>query len=260
MNKFLKMIRDCYPIVVLMLGIFFIFIPLPMFVIEVLLVLDYMLALFLFWLKTNCGNEKLLFYTRFVISFCLLTCGIMISTLRTFLTIKDIESQLPIVRVIGTWICRENIVCGFFTTLLLCGALILFCKLFLSRHAKIGSCYCFDAMNTKLFNIDNLYNNNLITEEEANCRKEAVRKNVDYFSSMDGAIQYYTGTIVAFMAMYVIEIVGGFSLGMIELKLTWQEALWQYVMLSTGYLILFTIPIFIVGLTLRIAKEQFLND
>ena len=27
MNKFLKMIRDCYPIVVLMLGIFFIFIP-----------------------------------------------------------------------------------------------------------------------------------------------------------------------------------------------------------------------------------------
>ena len=184
----------------------------------------------------------------------------MISTLRTFLTIKDIESQLPIVRVIGTWICRENIVCGFFTTLLLCGALILFCKLFLSRHVKIGSCYCFDAMNTKLFNIDNLYNNNLITEEEANCRKEAVRKNVDYFSSMDGAIQYYTGTIVAFMAMYVIEIVGGFSLGMIELKLTWQEALWQYVMLSTGYLILFTIPIFIVGLTLRIAKEQFLND
>lgn len=115
-------------------------------------------------------------------------------------------------------------------------------------------------MNTKLFNIDNLYNNNLITEEEANCRKEAVRKNVDYFYSMDGAIQYYTGTIVAFMAMYVIEIVGGFSLGMIELKLTWQEALWQYVMLSTGYLILFTIPIFIVGLTLRIAKEQFLND
>ena len=60
--------------------------------------------------------------------------------------------------------------------------------------------------------------------------------------------------------MYVIEIVGGFSLEMIELKLTWQEALWQYVMLSTGYLILFTIPIFIVGLTLRIAKEQFLND
>ena len=69
MNKFLKMIRDCYPIVVLMLGIFFIFVPLPMFVIEVLLVLDYMLALFLFWLKTSSGNEKLLFYARFVISF-----------------------------------------------------------------------------------------------------------------------------------------------------------------------------------------------
>ena len=43
-------------------------------------------------------------------------------------------------------------------------------------------------MNTKLFNIDNLYNNNLITEEEANCRKEAVHKNVDYFSSMDGSM------------------------------------------------------------------------
>lgn len=252
MNRFSKLVKDVYPIAVFVLAAVLLFVPLPMKIIEVLMSVEYIFALFLFCFKARCDKKRLTVFPNLIIGFSLFTLAIVISTVRTFLKTTEFDAQIPIIRIIGTLICRENVVCGLFTTLLLSGALIIFCKLFISKQTEAGARYCLDTMNSKLREIENLFIQNKITKQDAKDRKEDVQKTADYFSAMDGAAKFFAGTINAFLIMCIVVIAGGVALGIIELELNWQEALRQYVMLSTGYLVIFIIPLFIVGLSLRV--------
>ena len=91
------------------------------------------------------------------------------------------------VLIIGQWICRENFVCGFFTTLMLCASLLLFCKIHVNRSQEVAARFCLDRMNQELFDIDQQIDRKEITEEEGEILKEKVLNQIDHYSSMDGS-------------------------------------------------------------------------
>ena len=256
MNKILSKLKDALPLAMLVLVLVLIFVPLPIMVIQALMVINIGFSLCLVLSKFFNSTAIAYYFPRLVIYSSVYTCALAISTTRTFLTIKTLEEQIPIVVCIGQWICRENYVAGFFTTLMLCGALLFFCKLYVERSQYIVARFCLDQMNRKLFEIDKQVEQKKISIEEGNVQRQKVHNECDFFSSMDGSAKFLLGTIAAFAVLFIIAVAGGTGVGILDQNMHWKDALNQYIMLSSGYLVLFVIPLFLTSLGFKTRKLE----
>lgn len=249
MNKIFSNVKKLLPLIVLSFVLAFIFIPLPSLCIEILLIADYLFAIGFFLLQILATTKsRLLCVYKLIPLFCVFTCGIFIAATRTFLTISDFDKQLNIVRIIGGWICRENAVCGFFTTLFMGGAILFFCKQSTSKAAETSARFCLDGINQKIFDIDQKLLKKEITEDKAKNLKKRVATEIDYYSNVDGTAHFLEKTITSIIILFVVVTAGGFAVGFLENQMSWQEVLNQYTTLSSGYLVVFLIPLFIVDM------------
>ncbi len=256
MNKILKTLNDLLPLGMLAFALVLILVPLPVMVIQVLIVLNLGFSLCLFLAKFFGQTSIAYNFPRLVLYFCTFTCALIIATTRTFLTIPALEGQIPLVLIIGQWICRENFICGFFTTLMLCGSLLLYCKMHVNRSQEVAARFCLDRMTQELFDIDRQIARKEVTEEEGEILKEKVRNQTDHYSSMDGSAKFLLGTMGAFTVLYIIAVGGGVAVGVLDRNMYWKDALNQYVMLSSGYLVLFVVPLFLTSLGFKTSKAN----
>ena len=227
MNKIVSTIKDLFPLIMLAMVLVLIFVPIPVMLIQVLIILNLGFSLCLFLAKFFSKTMIAFHFPRLALYFCLFTCALIIATTRTFLAISTLEEQIPLVLKIGHWICRENFVCGFFTTLMLCASLLLFCKMHVSRSQEVAARFCLDRMTQELFDIDQQIARKEVTEEEGEVLKEKVRNQIDHYSSMDGSAKFLLGTMGAFTVLYIIAVGGGVAVGVLDRNMYWKDALDQ---------------------------------
>ena len=248
MNKILNTLIDLLPIGMLAFALVLIFVPIPIMLIQALIMLNIGFSLCLFLTKFFGQTSIAYNFPRLVFYFCIFTCALIIATTRTFLAIPTLEGQIPLVLIIGQWICRENFICGFFTTLMLCGSLLLYCKMHVNRSQEVAARFCLDRKNQQLFDIDQKIARKEITEDEGEFHKKRVSEKVDLYICMDGSAKFLLGTLRAFVVLYLVAVGGGVHVGILERNMHWKDALNQYVMLSSGYLVLFVVPMFLTSL------------
>jgi flagellar biosynthesis protein FlhA len=117
-----------------------------------------------------------------------------------------------------------------------------------NRSQEVAARFCLDRMNQQLFDIDQKIARKEITEDEGEFQKKRVAEKVDLYSCMDGSAKFLMGTLTAFTILYVVAVGGGVAVGILDRNMHWKDALNQYVMLSSGYLVLFVIPLFLTSL------------
>ena len=256
MSKILSRIKDIIPLTMLVLSLILIFVPLPIMLIQALIVINIGFSLCLFLSKFFNNTAIAYYFPQLILYSSIYTCGIAIATTRTFLTIPTLEGHIPLVLIIGQWICRENYICGFFTTLMMCSSLLMFCKLHIQRTQEVAARFCLDRMSQKLLDIDKQVAQHYITAEEGNEQRLKIQNQPSYYSSMDGSAKFLIGTIVAFAILFGVAAVGGTGTGILNLNMPWQDALNQYIMLSSGYLVLFVIPLFLTSLGFKTSKLE----
>ena len=256
MNKIISKAKELLPLIMLVFALVLIFVPLPIMLIQVLLVLDTAFSLCLFLSKFFNSTAIAYHFLRLVIYNSIYTCGIAIATTRTFLSIENLNDHIPLVLNIGRWICRDNYVCGFFTTLLFSSAILMYCHLHVQKCQELAARFCLDMMNQKLFYIDRQVEQKQITIEEGEIEKRKVQLDIDYHSSMDGSSKFLEGAVVALAVLFVIATGGGVAVGILDMNLFWKDSLNQYIMLSSGYLVLFVVPLFLTSLSFKINKLE----
>ena len=254
MNKIMSKIKDLLPLALLVLAFVLIFVPLPVMLIQVLLVLDTAFSLCLFLSRFFNSTAIAYYFPRLVILNSIYTCGIAIATTRAFLSIENLNEHIPLVLTIGRWICRENYVCGFFTTLFFSIAILLFCHLHIQKCQDTAVRFCLDMMSQKFFDIDRQVEQKQITIEEGEAEKRKVQLDIDYHSSMDGSAKFLEGAIAALAVLFVIAAGGGVAVGILDMNLFWKDALNQYIMLASGYLVLFVAPLFLTALSFKVCN------
>lgn len=257
MNKFSSAIKDLLPLFMLTTVIVLIFTQIPVKAIQILIILNFGISLCLFLTKFLNKTRLSFHFPKLVLYFCLFDCALIIATTRTFLAIPTLEGQIPLVLIIGQWICRENFICGFFTSLMLCASLLLYCKMHVNRTQEIAARFYLDKMSLEMFDIDQQIASKKITEEEGKGLKEKVRKQADHYSLIDGSAEFLLGTIAAFTAAYICVVAGGVAVGTLERNMYWKDALKQYIMLSSGHLVLFAAPLFIASLGFKTEIRRF---
>ncbi len=120
------------------------------------------------------------------------------------------------------------------------------------RIAEVSARFTLDAMPGKQMAVDADLNAGLIDEKEAKRRRAEVGEEAEFFGSMDGASKFVRGDAVAGILILLINIFGGFAVGVLQHDLTASQAADTYILLAVGDALVAQIP----GLLISVAAAM----
>ncbi len=116
-----------------------------------------------------------------------------------------------------------------------------------TRIGEVAARFTLDAMPGKQMAIEADLNAGLIDEKQATEKRELIRKEADFYGAMDGAGKFVQGDVKAGLIITLINIVGGILLGTLQNGMSWQEAAHTYTLLTIGDGLVSTIPSLIIS-------------
>ena len=102
------------------------------------------------------------------------------------------------------------------------------------RVSEVSARFTLDAMPGKQMAIDADLNAGLIDADTAKKRRAEVAAEADFYGSMDGASKFVKGDAVAGILILIINIIGGFAVGMAQHGLSFSDAISVYTILAIG--------------------------
>jgi len=116
------------------------------------------------------------------------------------------------------------------------------------RVAEVAARFTLDAMPGKQMAIDADLNAGLIDEVEARERRERIGQEADFFGAMDGASKFVRGDAIAGIIITVVNILGGFIIGVAQQGMPFSQALGTYTLLTVGDGLVSQIPALIISI------------
>jgi flagellar biosynthesis protein FlhA len=117
-----------------------------------------------------------------------------------------------------------------------------------SRVAEVAARFTLDAMPGKQMAIDADLSSGLITEEQARKRRREVSSEADFYGAMDGASKFVKGDAIAGIVITIINLVGGFIVGVVQRGLSLGEAVETYSLLTIGDGLVSQIPALLISI------------
>ncbi|MBO9495228.1 flagellar biosynthesis protein FlhA [Thalassotalea sp. G20_0] len=102
------------------------------------------------------------------------------------------------------------------------------------RISEVTARFTLDALPGKQMAIDADLNAGIIDQQKAHDRRESVRREADFYGSMDGASKFVRGDAVAGLLILAINIIGGMLIGTLGQGLSAGEAFTVYSLLTIG--------------------------
>jgi flagellar biosynthesis protein FlhA len=129
------------------------------------------------------------------------------------------------------------------------------------RIAEVSARFTLDAMPGKQMAIDADLNAGLIDEKEAKRRRAEVGEEAEFFGSMDGASKFVRGDAIAGILILIINIIGGFAIGVMQHGLSVSDAANTYILLAVGDALVAQIPSLLISVAAamvvsRVGKDQ----
>ncbi len=116
-----------------------------------------------------------------------------------------------------------------------------------TRIAEVAARFTLDAMPGKQMAIEADLNAGLIDEKEATEMRKNIRREADFYGSMDGAGKFVQGDVNAGLMITAVNIIGGIGIGVFMKGMAWNDALTTYTLLTIGDGLVATIPSLIIS-------------
>jgi flagellar biosynthesis protein FlhA len=102
------------------------------------------------------------------------------------------------------------------------------------RISEVTARFTLDALPGKQMAIDADLNAGLLTQADAKQRRQEVSKEADFYGAMDGASKFVRGDAIAGILILLINLFGGFAIGIFVYDLSAAQAFQQYALLAIG--------------------------
>jgi len=238
-GKVLNFIQKNIVVVAIILGVFLLVIPIPKALIDLCMILNLSFAIIILMVVITIPRPSdFQTFPRIILLQTLFSLGINISSTRLILAGKfqagHLVGQSNMVQAFARIVAQDNLVIGFVIFIILIIVQVLVVTKGAGRVSEVAARFSLDSMNQKLFDIDNRLNQGVIDEVEAERLKEAVRKEIDFYSNMDGSSKFVSGNVKAGIVITVINLIGGFIVGMVMNGMDFSNALASYSTLTIG--------------------------
>ncbi len=115
------------------------------------------------------------------------------------------------------------------------------------RIAEVAARFTLDAMPGKQMSIDADLNAGLIDEKEARRRRALISREADFYGAMDGASKFVRGEAIAGLLIILINIVGGFVVGVLQHQMAFLKAAQTFTILTIGDGLVSQIPALMIS-------------
>ena len=115
------------------------------------------------------------------------------------------------------------------------------------RTSEVAARFTLDAIPGKQMSIDADLNAGLINENQARNRRQILEQEADFYGSMDGAIRFVRGDAIAGILITVVNILGGFGIGVFQQDMEISEAAQVYTLLTIGDGLVSQLPALVVS-------------
>lgn len=139
-----------------------------------------------------------------------------------------------VIRSFGHFVIGGNYFVGFIIFLILVIINFIVITKGSGRIAEVAARFTLDAMPGKQMSIDADLNAGLIDEKEARRRRAEISREADFYGAMDGASKFVRGEAVAGLLIMLINIVGGFLVGVLQHRMAFLEAGQTFTILTIG--------------------------
>lgn len=254
MNRINFFLRCFVPFVVLALALKAVSSSIPVLSVEILMAFDILFALVLLLSKIFCKDKLLKNFPTLINCFCAFTFVVAVAAAKISLSAGRIEGQIPIVEIIGEWICKGDNVGGFIVALSLIVFILFSFKPFIMDINEDAE-KAWRGQYDKIFEIDQKLRKNLIYESEAKSQKAAIKSNVDSCCNIAKAAKMFMLAINIFAFLLLVNVVGGTAVGVLDFGMTWQESFNHFAMIFTGYSVLFALPLILVSVAFNVNNK-----
>ncbi len=152
-----------------------------------------------------------------------------------------------VIETFGQFVVSGNYVVGFIVFIILLIVQFMVIVKGSGRISEVAARFTLDAMPGKQMAIDADLNTGLITEADARKRRDNISREAEFYGAMDGAGKFVKGDAIAGLIISVINIVGGFIIGVGQRDLSIVEALQQYTILTIGDGLVSQIPALLIS-------------
>jgi flagellar biosynthesis protein FlhA len=207
-------------------------VPLPAFLLDLLIALNITAALLI--LLVSMFVQRPLDFSVFPALLLVATLfRLALNISATRLVLRDGDAG-KVIHAFGSFVVGGNLVIGLVIFLILIIVQIVVVTKGAERVAEVGARFTLDAMPGKQMAIDADLNAGLIDEAGAKQRRADVAAEADFYGAMDGGSKFVKGDAIAAIIITVINLVGGFAVGMLQQGLSPADAMTQYSLLSVG--------------------------
>ncbi len=238
-------------------------IPLPTLLLDILLIINLSLSIMILLITMN-TKEPLDFsiFPALLLLTTLFRLALNVSSTRTILSTAKAGA---VIETFGDFVIGGNMVVGFIVFLILVIIQFIVITKGSERVAEVAARFTLDAMPGKQMSIDADLNTGMINDQEARLRRSKVEREADFYGSMDGASKFVKGDAIAGIIILIINIIGGFIIGMTMHGMDFSQAINTFTLLSVGDGLVSQIPALLIStatgiMVTRAASEGNLGD
>lgn len=242
-------------------------IPLPTFLLDVLLVINLSVSLMIllstFYVKKPADFSS---FPGVILITTIFGLALNVSSTRLILTLgPTFDSR--IITAFGNFVVGGNYVVGLIVFVVLLAIQFLVITKGASRVSEVAARFSLDSLPGKQLAIDQDLSAGLINEEEAKKRRADVRLESDFYGAMDGSSKFVSGNVKVALVIVLVDIIGGLIVGLAMGQVaTLDEAARTYILFTVGDGLISQIPALLIStatgliVTRSAAREDFAKD
>ncbi|AZI36403.1 flagellar biosynthesis protein FlhA [Caenibius tardaugens NBRC 16725] len=153
-----------------------------------------------------------------------------------------------VIEAIGNYAVQGNFVIGLVVFTILVVVQYVVVTSGAQRVSEVAARFTLDSMPGQQMSIDADLNLGLITQQEAIDRRAELEKEASFYGAMDGASKFVKGDAIAGIIILLINIIAGLIVGVVQMGMTWGDALHRFTLLTIGDGIATQLPALIISI------------
>ncbi|WP_181348725.1 flagellar biosynthesis protein FlhA [Thalassobacillus sp. CUG 92003] len=237
--------RDLSVLLGVILIIIMLVIPLPGWLLSFLILVNITLALIVILVSMNM-EEPLQFaiFPSLLLLLTLFRLGLNVSTTRSILSEANAGG---VIDTFGSFVIGGNPLVGFVVFVILVIIQFLVITKGAERVSEVAARFTLDAMPGKQMSIDADLNAGMINEQQAKERREKIEQEADFYGAMDGGSKFVKGDAIAGIIIVLMNIIFGLIIGMVQMDMSFTEAMDTYMRLTVGDGLVSQIPALLIS-------------
>lgn len=233
-------------------------IPLPTFMIDVLIVTNLSISIIVLIAALYLKNVlDLSTFPSLILITTIFRLALTVSTTRLILANAD---GGKVIAAFGNFVVGSNVVVGLVIFFIVAFVQFLVVTKGAERIAEVSARFTLDAMPGKQMAVDADLRSGDIDKEEARRRRFVLDKESQFFGAMDGSMRFVKGDAIAALVVVFVNLFGGLLVGVLQKGMKMSDAMHLYSILSIGDGLVAQIPSMFIAIAAGVVVTRVATD